>query len=121
LRGTGGHCKKRAVGSSKLNLPRELWPSSHVAGATRATEIAWIPPSREEHMQSLLKSLSPVECRIYWRWTLIVLAFYALLLVVGGSIVVFHRTMANASAADGHATGKAAERIKPGMSVPVAR
>jgi len=72
-------------------------------------------------MQSLLKSLSPVERRLYWRWTLIVLAFYALLLVVGGSFVVFHRTMANAEAAAGQATGKAAEKIKPGMSVLVAR
>jgi hypothetical protein len=72
-------------------------------------------------MQSLLKSLSPVERRLYWRWTLIVLAFYALLLVVGGSIVVFHRTMTNAEAAAGHVTGKAAERIKPGTSVLVAR
>jgi uncharacterized iron-regulated membrane protein len=72
-------------------------------------------------MQSLLKSLSPVERRLYWRWTLIVLAFYALLLVVGGSIVVFHRTIANAEAAGGLTTGKAAERIKPGMSALVAR
>ena len=72
-------------------------------------------------MQSLLKSLSPVERRIYWRWTLIVLAFYALLLVIGGSIVVLHRSIANAEAAAGHSTGKAAERIKPGMSVLVAR
>jgi len=71
-------------------------------------------------MQSLLKSLSPVERRIYWRWALIVLAFYALLLVVGGSIVVVHRSMANAQAAAGHA-GKVAEKIKPGMSVLVAR
>ena len=71
-------------------------------------------------MQSLLKSLSPVERRIYWRWALIVLAFYALLLVVGGSIVVVHRSMANAQAAAGH-TGKVAEKIKPGMSVLVAR
>jgi len=72
-------------------------------------------------MQSLLKSLSPVERRLYWRWTLIILAFYALLLVVGGSIVVFHRTVANAEAAGGLATGKAAERIKPGTSALVAR
>ena len=72
-------------------------------------------------MQSLLKSLSPVERRVYWRWTLIVLAFYALLIVVGGSIVVFHRTMANAEAAGALTTGKAAERIKSGMSVLVAR
>jgi hypothetical protein len=72
-------------------------------------------------MQSLLKSLSPVERRLYWRWTLIVLAFYALLLVVGGSIVVFHRTMANAEAAASLTTGKAAERIKSGTSAPVAR
>jgi hypothetical protein len=72
-------------------------------------------------MQSLLKSLSPVERRLYWRWTLIVLAFYALLLVVGGSIVVFHRTIANAEATAGQTTGNVAERIKPGMSVPVAR
>jgi len=75
----------------------------------------------EEHMQSLLKSLSPVERRLYWRWTLIVLAFYALLLVVGGSIVLFHRTMANAETAAGLTNGKAAERIKPGTSAPVAR
>ena len=53
-------------------------------------------------MQSLLKSLSPVERRIYWRWTLVVLAFYALLLVIGGSIVVLHRSIANAEAAAGH-------------------
>jgi len=72
-------------------------------------------------MQSLLKSLRPVERRIYWRWTLVVLAFYALLLVVGGSIVVFHRTMATAEATAGHRTGKTDERIKPGMSVLVAR
>jgi hypothetical protein len=72
-------------------------------------------------MQSLLKSLSPVERRIYWRWTLVVLAFYALLLVVGGSFVVLHRSMASAEAAAGHSTIKAAERIKPGMSVLVAR
>lgn len=72
-------------------------------------------------MQSLLKSLSPVERRIYWRWTLVVLAFYALLLVIGGSIVVLHRSIANAEAAAGHSTGKATERIKPGMSVLVAR
>jgi len=72
-------------------------------------------------MQSLLKSLRPVERRLYWRWTLIVLAFYALLLVVGGSIVVFHRTMATAEATAGHTTGKTDERIKPGMSVLVAR
>ena len=71
-------------------------------------------------MQSLLKSLSPVERRIYWRWTLVVLAFYALLLVVGGSIVVLHRSL-SAEAAAGHPTIKAAERIKPGMSVLVAR
>ena len=67
-------------------------------------------------MQSLLKSLSPVERRVYWRWTLIVLAFYALLLVVGGSIVLVHRSIASAD----HA-GKVAEKIKPGMSVLVAR
>jgi hypothetical protein len=72
-------------------------------------------------MQSLLKSLRPVERRIYWRWTLVVLAFYALLLVVGGSIVVLHRSMANAEAAAGHPTIKAAERIKPGTSVLVER
>lgn len=72
-------------------------------------------------MQSLLKSLSPVERRIYWRWTLIVLTFYALLLVGGGSIVVLHRSIANAEAAAGHQTIKATERIKPGMSALVAR
>ena len=72
-------------------------------------------------MQSLLKSLSPVERRIYWRWTLVVLAFYALLLVVGGSFVVLHRSIVNAEAAAGHPTIKASERIKPGMSVLVER
>ncbi len=72
-------------------------------------------------MQSLLKSLSPVERRIYWRWTLVVLAFYALLLVVGGSVVVLHRSLANAETAAGRAPGKAVEKIKPGMSVLVAR
>jgi hypothetical protein len=72
-------------------------------------------------MQSLLKSLSPVERRIYWRWALIVLAFYALLLVVGGSVVVLHRSIANAEAAAGQKTIKATERIKPGMSVFIAR
>jgi len=58
---------------------------------------------------------------MYWRWALIVLAFYALLLVVGGSIVLFHRTMANAETAAGLTNGKAAERIKPGMSALVTR
>jgi hypothetical protein len=72
-------------------------------------------------MQSLLKSLSPVERRIYWRWTLFVLAFYALLLVVGGSVVVLHRSIVNAEAAAGQKTVRATERIKPGMSVLVAR
>ena len=72
-------------------------------------------------MQRLLKSLSPVERRLFWRWTLIVLAFYALLLVIGGSFVLFHRTMANAEAAVGLMNGKAIERIKPGMSVLVSR
>jgi hypothetical protein len=72
-------------------------------------------------MQRLLKSLSPVERRIYWRWTLVVLAFYALLLVVGGSFVVVHRSIANAEAAAGQKTVRATERIKPGMSVLVAR
>ena len=72
-------------------------------------------------MQSLLKSLSPVERRLFWRWMLIVLAFYALLLVAGGSVVMFHRSMASAEAAAGLTNGKAAERIKPGMSVLVAR
>jgi hypothetical protein len=72
-------------------------------------------------MQSLLKSLSPVERRLYWRWTLVVLAFYALLLVVGGTVVVLHRSMANAEAAGGQKTVRATERIKPGMSVLIAR
>ena len=72
-------------------------------------------------MQSLLKSLSPVERRLYWRWTLIILAFYALLLVVGGSIVLFHRTVANTEIATGLTNGKAADRLKPGTSVLVAR
>jgi len=72
-------------------------------------------------VQSLLKSLSPVERRLYWRWTLVVLALYALLLVVGGTVVVLHRSIANAETAAGQKTIKAAERIKPGMSVLVAR
>jgi hypothetical protein len=50
-----------------------------------------------------------------------VLAFYALLLVVGGSFVVVHRSIANAEAAAGQKTVRATERIKPGMSVLVAR
>jgi len=75
-------------------------------------------------MQSLLKSLSPVERRVYWRWSLVVLAFYCVLLVVGGGAVLLHRSMitATSQASAGQPTSdRAAEKIKPGMSVLVAR
>jgi hypothetical protein len=78
----------------------------------------------EEVMQSLLKSLSPVERRIYWRWSLVVLAFYVLLIVVGGGAVLVHRwtlTPTAEAAATYTTSGKAAEKIRPGMSAQIAR
>ena len=43
-------------------------------------------------MQNLLESLSPIERRVYWRWCLIILAFYALLVIAGGVAVIVHRS-----------------------------
>lgn len=43
-------------------------------------------------MQRLLESLSPIERRLYWRWCLMILAFYALLVIAGGAAVLMHRS-----------------------------
>jgi hypothetical protein len=43
-------------------------------------------------MQRLLESLSPIERRLYWRWCLLILAFYALLVIAGGAAVLMHRS-----------------------------
>jgi len=43
-------------------------------------------------MQRLLQSLSPIERRLYWRWCLMILAFYALLVVAGSAAVLMHRS-----------------------------
>jgi hypothetical protein len=43
-------------------------------------------------MQRLLESLSPIERRLYWRWCLMILAFYVLLVIAGGAAVLMHRS-----------------------------